>query len=156
MTAHIRQASVSVFLLAAIMGGGAHAAPDGQVVALTQTGCQFLEPEGGFDHGFETIQAADCVRINAETGPGRLGRSMPLALKPGRYVFRVTNRNVPYQLGFFLRAADPVQRAFRPKIVGGGIELGETQEYAVDLVPGSYVYSCPLNPTPDYPLIVRE
>ena len=127
-----------------------------RIVELTQTGCQFLEPEKGYDHRFKTKQATDCVLINAETGADRLAEAKPLVLKPGRYVFRVHNKNVPYQLGFYLRASSRLLRAVKPKVVGGGIDEGESRDYSVTLVAGRYHYSCPLNPTPDYPLIVKE
>lgn len=126
------------------------------VIDLTQTGCQFLQPEQGYDHRFKTKQATDCVEINSDTGADRLAEVKPLVLKPGRYVFRVQNRDVPYQLGFYLRASSRLIRALRPKVVGGGIEQGETKDYEVELVAGKYLYSCPLNPTPDYPLTVKE
>lgn len=32
---------------------------------------------------------------------------------------------------------------------------GKTRDYEIELKPGNYVYSCPLNPTPDYRLIVK-
>jgi hypothetical protein len=32
---------------------------------------------------------------------------------------------------------------------------GKTRDYAIELKPGEYVYSCPLNTTPDYRLMVR-
>lgn len=32
---------------------------------------------------------------------------------------------------------------------------GKSQDYHIDLKEGSYVYSCPLNPTPDYPIVVK-
>ena len=131
-------------------------AQNSDVVELTQTGCQFLEPEQGYDHGFKTKQSTDCVLINAETSIDRLAQVKPLVLKPGRYVFRVTNKNVPYQLGFYLRAAKRLMIPLKPKVVGGGVNIGETKEFAIDLKPGTYLYSCPLNPTPDYPLIVKE
>ncbi len=136
------------------VSSGWAAAP--KVIDLTQTGCQFLEPEQGYDHGFKTKQATDCVLINTETGADRLTQVKPMVLKPGRYVFRISNKNVPYQLGFYLRASSRLVRALRPKVVGGGIDEGESKDYAVDLVAGQYLYSCPLNPTPDYPLIVKE
>ena len=41
-------------------------------------------------------------------------------------------------------------------ISGGGLATGSTQDYEVTLEPGEYVYSCPLNPTPDYRLTVVE
>ena len=131
-------------------------AAEPRVIELTQTGCQFLEPEKGYDHRFKTKQATDCVLINAETGADRLTEAKPLVLKPGRYVFRIHNRNVPYQLGFYLRASSRLLRAVKPKVVGGGIDEGESQDYPVTLVAGQYHYSCPLNPTPDYTLIVKD
>jgi hypothetical protein len=139
-------------LLAIIVGYGiAVAAPT--VITLTQTGCQFLEPEG-VDHQFKTRQAADCKAINQQNGEARLNASPPLELKPGKYIFRVTNRDVPYELGFYLRGTG-LGRLTLPKVSGGGLTTGKTQDYHIDLKAGSYVYSCPLNPTPDYPLVVK-
>ncbi len=125
------------------------------VITLTQTGCQFLESENGVDHGFRTTRAEDCEAINARTGEERLAKAKVLTLKPGKYVFRVTNKNVPYELDFWVRSATLVKRAFLPSVSGGGLLQGQAQDYAIDLKPGEYVYSCPLNPTPDYKLVVR-
>ena len=138
------------------MGALSTAAAAPTVIELTQTGCQFVEIEGGVDRGFKTRQAMDCVLINAETGAERLSNVKTLILKPGEYVFRVSNKNVPYQLGFYLRASNRLKVPFLPKIAGGGIDEGETKDYAIELTAGSYRFSCPLNPTPDYPLIVKE
>ena len=33
----------------------------------------------------------------------------------------------------------------KSKIVGGGVNLGDSKDFAIDLKPGSYLYSCPLN-----------
>ena len=71
-------------------------------------------------------------------------------------MFRVSNRNVPYELGFWLRGESLVDRARLPSVSGGGLATGRTQDYAIELKPGNYVYSCPLNPTPDYKLVVRN
>jgi len=127
-----------------------------KVIELTQVPCQFLESENSVDHGFRSQQAADCERINAETGAARLAAARTIVLQPGRYIFRVTNRNVPYPLGFWLRAESLLARAILPSVSGGGLNAGSTRDYAIDLRPGTYVYSCPLNPTPDYKLVVRE
>jgi hypothetical protein len=62
---------------------------------------------------------------------------------------------VPYELGFWLRGEGVVGRATLPSVSGGGLTTGKTQDYAIELKPGNYVYSCPLNPTPDYKLVVR-
>ena len=62
---------------------------------------------------------------------------------------------MPYELGFWLRGATLLSRATLPSVSGGGLTTGKTQDYVVDLKPGEYVYSCPLNPTPDYRIVVK-
>ncbi|MGH8691196.1 MAG: hypothetical protein ACREUS_09230 [Burkholderiales bacterium] len=131
------------------------AAAQAKVIELTQVPCQFLETEGGKDRGFKSVKAADCEAINAQTAKPRLAEAKTLELKPGKYVFRVNNRNVPYELGFWLRGESLIDRARLPSVSGGGLATGKTQDYAIELKPGNYVFSCPLNPTPDYRLIVK-
>ena len=124
------------------------------MITLTQTGCQFIEPEKT-DHRFKTRSAKDCKAINARNGEKRLSASKALMLKPGKYIFRVQNKNVPYELGFYLRGTG-LGRLLLPKVSGGGLVMGKTQDYPITLKAGSYVYSCPLNPTPDYRLEVKK
>jgi len=133
----------------------AFAATDLTIIKLTQVPCQFLESENGTDHGFATAIKADCDKINSETGDKRLADSKPLVLKPGKYIFRVTNKDVPYVLGFWLRGEGLINRAILPSVSGGGLKTGKTQDYEIELKKGEYVYSCPLNPTPDYKLVVE-
>lgn len=134
--------------------GSGQAATDATVIELTQTACQFVEAEGT-DHGYSSRNAADCKTINAESGADRLAKSETLRLKPGKYIFRVTNKNVPYQLGFWLRGASIVGRATLPSVSGGGLTTGSTKDYVIHLREGEYLFSCPLNPTPDYKVIVE-
>jgi len=149
-------------LLAALTGvalgiaGPAALAAGPTVIELTQTPCQFLESEGGVDHQYTSAKKADCEAINEASGAERLAAAAPMTLKPGKYVFRVTNRNVPYGLGFWLRGDGIVNRATLPSVSGGGLTPGATKDYEIELKPGEYVYSCPLNPTPDYKLVVEE
>lgn len=124
------------------------------VINLTQVACQFLESEDGVDHGYKSGRKEDCEAINARTGPARLAVAQPLVLKPGNYIFRVANKDVPYELGFWLRGAGLAGKVSLPSVSGGGLTTRKTQDYAVELKPGKYVYSCPLNTTPDYELIV--
>jgi hypothetical protein len=149
----------------AFAGAGQQAAAaesaDSQVIELTQVACQFLESENGVDHDFQTAKKADCEAINSETGAARLSDAQVLTLKPGHYVFRVTNRDVPYELGFWLREADynrlnPIDKLTKVSVSGGGLVTGATKNYEVELEPGEYLYSCPLNPTPDYKLVVTN
>ena len=125
------------------------------VIELTQTACQFVESENGVEHRYRTTQKADCAAINKRTGEARLAAAAPLELKPGKYIFRVTNRDVPYGLGFYLRGDGVLGRATLPSVSGGGLTQGATKDYVIELVEGEYVYSCPLNPTPDYKIVVK-
>ena len=125
------------------------------VIELTQVACQFIESENGINRGYTTKRKADCDAINARTAANRLAEAKPLELKPGKYLFRVTNKSVPYELGFWLRGDGVANRALLPSVSGGGMTLGKTLEYEIELKPGDYVYSCPLNTTPDYKLKVR-
>ena len=145
--------------VALVMAVAAPAAAGPTVIELTQVACQFLESENGVDQDFVTAKAADCIAINERTGAERLAEAATIELKPGKYVFRVTNKDVPYALGFWLRERDynfrnPLHKLTKISVSGGGLVTGKTQDYAVELEPGEYLYSCPLNPTPDYRLVV--
>lgn len=164
----------AVTLMSSVATVGAHAASkDGSnnspkvspelsnVIVLTQTPCQFIESEHGLDHGFKTAKKADCEDINRRTGSDRLAKARVITLKPGKHIFRVTNRNVPYSLGFWLRSKDydwrnPLHRITKTSVSGGGLDTGKTKDYAATLDVGEYLYSCPLNPTPDYRILVKE
>ena len=144
-----------VALLVGLPTGSSVASAEPQVIELTQVPCQFIESENGIDRGYTTTKKADCDAINARTGAERVAGSEPLVLEAGKYVFRVTNKNVPYELGFWVRGDGVISRLRLPSVSGGGLMTGETQDYEIDLTPGEYVYSCPLNTTPDYKLIVK-
>jgi len=161
---HIKPSRPMAFaaLLAATATWAAQPAPAmaAEIITLTQTGCQFLEPEGT-DHAYKTAKADDCNAINAKTGKDRLAESNVVKLKAGEYIFRVTNKNVPYDLGFWLRDKDydwrnPLHKLSKTSVSGGGLSTGKTKDYKVTLKPGEYVYSCPLNPTPDYRVVVEK
>ncbi|MGI9371112.1 MAG: hypothetical protein ACR2OJ_01330 [Hyphomicrobiales bacterium] len=129
-------------------------AEDAQVINLTQTPCQFLEPEG-MDHAYSSSNKADCVAINEKTSDDRLKKAETIKLKAGKTIFRVTNKNVSYPLGFYFRGSGVINYASLPKVSGGGLATGVTKDYEIDLKPGEYVFSCPLNNTPDYRVVVN-
>ena len=147
-------AGAGALALGIVLASDPAAAEEAAVINFTQVACQFVESENGVDHGFTTTKKADCEAINAKTAAGRLAEAKVLELKPGKYIFRVTNQDVPYQLGFWLRGAG-FGRLTLPSVSGGGLTLGATKDYAIDLEPGEYLYSCPLNPTPDYRIVVK-
>jgi len=126
-----------------------------KLIELTQTPCQIVEVEEK-DHGFTSTQKSDCVTINDKTAADRLAKSQVLKLTPGDYIFRVSNKNVAYDLGFWIRGATLVSRATLPSVSGGGLKQGSYKDYKITLTKGEYVYSCPLNNTPDYSLVVED
>jgi hypothetical protein len=67
-----------------------YTAMSAETVELTQTGCQFVQPEG-IDHQFHTLSAKDCEAVNERTGAARLKESDVMHLKAGDYIFRVKN-----------------------------------------------------------------
>ncbi len=84
-----------------------------------------------------------------------------LNLTPGKYQFRVVNKNVDKDLGFVIQKeadkdADVSETAIPNSFTSAYVGKGKT-EYTgiVELKKGHYVYSCPLNPTPHYKLIVE-
>ena len=152
--------TVSLAAGALAFGAVSAAAEEARVIELTQTACQFVEVEEGGDHGYTTMSKADCEAINAKSGAERLASAKVLTLKPGKYIFRVTNQNVPYDLGFWVREHDydwrnPLHKLNKTSVSGGGLSTGTTKDYEVTLEAGEYVYSCPLNPTPDYKIVVE-
>jgi len=124
-----------------------------ETINFTQTSCQFIESEMG-DHHYRANSYEACQRFNEESAEDRLSRSRVIELKPGDYLFRVHNRDVPYVLGFWLRG-EGLGRLTLPSVSGGGIETGSFRDYRITLKEGDYLYSCPLNPTPDYKLVVK-
>lgn len=81
-------------------------------------------------------------------------------LKPGDYVFAISNNNSGTDVGFVLvpkgkdatKAENHIQSAYVTQVVAEG----ETQKSkVVNLQPGEYVYFCPLNKTPQYTLTVK-
>lgn len=84
-----------------------------------------------------------------------------LQLAPGKYQFRVVNKNVAKDLGFVIqKAADKegnvMETAVPNSFTTAYVKEGSA-EYTgvVELKKGKYVYSCPLNPTPHYSINVR-
>ena len=84
-----------------------------------------------------------------------------LELKPGKYQFKVSNKDVDKDLGFVIQKssdkdAGVMKTAVPNSFTTALIKKGETQSTGiVELKAGEYVYSCPLNPTPHYIITVK-
>lgn len=126
-------------------------AQEKKIIFLTQVPCMFIESEKE-SQNYTSKSISDCERVNKKTLSDR--KLITLYLKAGTYTFRVKNENVPYELGFWLRGKG-IKGKLLPTISGGGIVKGQTKDYEITLKPGEYLYSCPLNPTPNYTLIVK-
>jgi len=146
----------AAFTLAATSYLGTATAEEAQIIELTQVNCQFVESEHGKDHGFTSTTKEDCEVIHNQSGADRLAAAKVLELKPGKYIFRVTNKDVEYPLGFYLRGESVLDKVRLPKVSGGGLDTGVTKDYEITLESGEYVYSCPLNSTLDYKLMVSD
>ncbi|WP_298419445.1 plastocyanin/azurin family copper-binding protein [uncultured Kordia sp.] len=81
-----------------------------------------------------------------------------ITLSEGTYVFEIENTNVGHDVGFVLApkgktdAANHIKNAYVTEVVKNNT-TGHSKE--VKLTKGTYVYFCPLNPTPQYTLVVE-
>ncbi len=88
-------------------------------------------------------------------------QTQELNLTPGQYQFRIVNKNVERDLGFVIqnendKGLDVMKTAIKNSFTTGYVKKGEAQYTGiVDLKTGNYIYSCPLNPTPHYRLIIK-
>lgn len=84
-----------------------------------------------------------------------------LSLISGKYQFRVVNKNVDKDLGFVIQQEEDIESDVMKTAVANSfttayVKKDEVQYTGiVELKSGNYVYSCPLNPTPHYKLIVK-
>ena len=81
-----------------------------------------------------------------------------LHLSAGAYVFEIVNNGVNHEVGFVLApegktdADNHIKAAYVKETVKEG---KSSMTSTVNLEKGTYVYFCPMNPTPQYKLIVE-
>ncbi len=94
------------------------------------------------------------TEIELAQTPGQF-ENKELKLKPGNYVFKIVNKGVNHEVGFYLQENDEKGKAVAGSDAGH-VRNGETTTTGtVTLTKGKYVYSCPLNPTPHYVITVE-
>jgi plastocyanin len=99
-------------------------------------------------------QSSDVQVIKLSQTPGVFDKTT-LNLKSGKYIFELSNNNVNHDVGFWLRETGQ-RKSLKNSDKGGLIKTGKTvRTGVVELTEGTYTYSCPLNPTPDYKLTVK-
>ena len=78
-----------------------------------------------------------------------------LKLKAGQYVFKIVNKGIDHNVGFYLQQGNDKGKKVSHSDTGL-IGTGKSAKTGVvTLKPGKYVYSCPLNPTPHYVITVE-
>ena len=79
-----------------------------------------------------------------------------ITLSEGTYIFEIANTNVGHNVGFVLAPKSDVKAHIKNAYVTAQVKNNEKQtSNKVVLKKGEYVYFCPLNPTPQYTLIVE-
>ncbi|UZO82389.1 cupredoxin domain-containing protein [Aquimarina sp. ERC-38] len=79
-------------------------------------------------------------------------------LSEGTYVFEIENKDVDREVGFVLAPKGKTDPAHHIKAayVTSPVKTNSTSKTnEVTLTKGEYVYFCPLNPTPEYTLVVE-
>lgn len=92
--------------------------------------------------------------VNLTQTPGEFEQKN-MTLTPGDYIFVIQNKEVGKDVGFYLHEADskaPLANSDKAGLIPNN-ESRNTE--VVTLSAGSYVYSCPLNPTADYTITVK-
>jgi hypothetical protein len=97
----------------------------------------------------DTVQVVRLVQV-----PGRF-TDTALTLKPGRYIFEMTNAGIGHEVGFWLRAGAEGEGLPGTESMGHITDGQTARTGVVELRAGEYRYSCPLNPTPDFTLRVE-
>lgn len=81
-----------------------------------------------------------------------------LKLSPGEYVFEVKNNGIDHPVGLVVAPEGKTDKAhhIQNAYLASTPKDGESaKSKVVSLEKGTYVYFCPLNPTPEYKIIVQ-
>ncbi len=78
-----------------------------------------------------------------------------LTLKAGDYIFEISNKAVGKDVGFYLHKKDDKMQVPNSDKAGLIPNNEKRSTGVVTLEKGTYVYSCPLNPTKDCMIIVN-
>ncbi|HEY9116547.1 MAG TPA: plastocyanin/azurin family copper-binding protein [Roseivirga sp.] len=103
-------------------------------------------------------QENNATVIKLDQLPGKF-KTEELTLKPGKYIFEVSNVGVDHELGFVIAPVDEGKEGdhIKTSYLAKTIKNGETsRSQIVILAEGTYNYFCPLNPTPHYQIIVKD
>ena len=101
------------------------------------------------------IHAQEVKTVSLEQTKGEFTQKQ-ITLSEGTYIFEIANNNVGHNVGFVLAPKSNIKAHIKNAYVQE--EVGNNTKQTskkVILKKGEYVYFCPLNPTPQYTLIVQ-
>ena len=79
-----------------------------------------------------------------------------ITLSEGTYIFEIANNHVGHDVGFVLAPKSDTKKHIKNAYVTKPVKNNsKSKSNKVTLKKGTYVYFCPLNPTPQYTLIVK-
>lgn len=101
---------------------------------------------------FSQSEEVKVIQLNQTTSEFK---QTSIELAPGKYIFEISNEDVKKDVGFWLRTNEsdtPITNSDKAGLIKTGTS---SKTGVVTLTAGEYVYSCPLNPTPNYKLTVK-
>lgn len=105
----------------------------------------------------EKTSQKDTKTVSLEQTDGEFTQKS-ITLSEGTYVFEIANNNVDHEVGFVLAPKGKTDQAnhITAAYVTAPVKTNaKSKSKEVKLTKGEYVYFCPLNPTPQYTLIVK-
>jgi plastocyanin len=101
------------------------------------------------------MKKGDVKTVSLEQTKGEFTQKQ-ITLSEGTYIFEIANNNVGHNVGFVLAPKSDVKAHIKSAYVTEQVKNNEKQtSNKVTLTKGEYVYFCPLNPTPQYTLVVE-
>lgn len=102
-------------------------------------------------------QAQKVKTVSLEQTKGEFTQKS-ITLAEGTYIFEISNANVGHDIGFVLAPKGKVDQKHHIKnayVTSLVKNNSKSTSKEVALTKGEYVYFCPLNPTPQYTLVVE-
>ena len=105
--------------------------------------------------GINLATAQEVKTVALEQTKGEFTQKQ-ITLSEGTYVFEISNTGVGHDVGFVLAPKGQKDKHIKSAYVQNMVTTGKKENSKeVKLAKGEYVYFCPLNPTPEYTLIVK-
>ncbi|ALJ05761.1 hypothetical protein APS56_11770 [Pseudalgibacter alginicilyticus] len=104
-----------------------------------------------------TAKAQNIKTVSLEQTTGEFTQKS-ITLSEGTYIFEIANKNIDHEVGFVLapKGKPEAKHHIKSAYVTKPVATNSTESSKiVDLKKGEYIYFCPLNPTPQYTLIVQ-